>query len=64
VHDATCLLEAGGVILLLAILARAASGFGFSPIRLYLLAGFAFGQGGSSRSSRPTGSSRRVRRSG
>jgi len=46
VHDASFLLELGGVILLLAVLARAATRFGFSPIPLYLLAGLAFGQGG------------------
>jgi monovalent cation:H+ antiporter-2, CPA2 family len=40
------LIELGGVVLLLAILARLASRFGFSPIPLYLLAGLAFGQGG------------------
>ena len=45
-HDASFLLELGGVILLLAVLARAATRFGFSPIPLYLLAGLAFGQGG------------------
>jgi CPA2 family monovalent cation:H+ antiporter-2 len=46
VHDALFLIELGGVVLLLAILARLASRFGFSPIPLYLLAGLAFGQGG------------------
>lgn len=45
-HDATFLLELGGVILLLAVLSRAALRLGFSPIPLYLLAGLAFGQGG------------------
>lgn len=40
------LLELGGVVLLLAVLARVAQRFGFSPIPLYLLAGLAFGQGG------------------
>ena len=40
------LIELGGVVLLLAILARLASRLGFSPIPLYLLAGLAFGQGG------------------
>lgn len=40
------LIELGGVVLLLAILARVAQRFGFSPIPLYLLAGLAFGQGG------------------
>lgn len=45
-HGSAFLLELGGVILLLAILARVAQRFGFSPIPLYLLAGLAFGQGG------------------
>ena len=40
------LIELGGVVLLLAVLARIALRFGFSPIPLYLLAGLAFGQGG------------------
>jgi K+:H+ antiporter subunit KhtU len=40
------LIELGGVVLLLAILARVADPVGFSPIPLYLLAGLAFGQGG------------------
>jgi monovalent cation:H+ antiporter-2, CPA2 family len=40
------LVELGGVVLLLAVLARLAQRFGFSPIPLYLLAGLAFGQGG------------------
>ncbi len=40
------LVELGGIVLLLAILARVAQRFGFSPIPLYLLAGLAFGQGG------------------
>jgi CPA2 family monovalent cation:H+ antiporter-2 len=40
------LIELGGLVLLLAILARIASRFGFSPIPLYLLAGLAFGDGG------------------
>lgn len=40
------LIELGGVVLLLAILARLALRFGFSPIPLYLLGGLAFGQGG------------------
>ena len=39
-------LELGGVILLLAILARLAKRLGLSPIPLYLLAGLAFGTGG------------------
>jgi CPA2 family monovalent cation:H+ antiporter-2 len=46
VHDALFLIELGGVVLLLAVLARFALRFGFSPIPLYLLAGLAFGQGG------------------
>lgn len=40
------LFELGGVVLLMAVLARFAQRFGFSPIPLYLLAGLAFGQGG------------------
>ena len=40
------LIELGGVVLLLAVLARLAQRLGFSPIPLYLLAGLAFGQGG------------------
>jgi CPA2 family monovalent cation:H+ antiporter-2 len=46
VEDSLFLIELGGVVLLLAILARVASRFGFSPIPLYLLAGLAFGRGG------------------
>jgi CPA2 family monovalent cation:H+ antiporter-2 len=46
VRDSLFLIELGGVVLLLAILARLASRLGFSPIPLYLLAGLAFGQGG------------------
>lgn len=45
-HDALFLIELGGVVLLLAVLARIAQRFGFSPIPLYLIAGLAFGQGG------------------
>ena len=45
-HGATFLLELGLVILALAILARIAARFGFSPIPLYLLAGLAVGRGG------------------
>ena len=45
-HGSLFLIELGGVVLLLAILARVAVRFGFSPIPLYLLAGLAFGQGG------------------
>lgn len=44
--DSLFLIELGGVVLLLAILARLAVRLGFSPIPLYLLAGLAFGQGG------------------
>ena len=44
--DSLFLIELGGVVLLLAILARAAYHLGFSPIPLYLLPGLAFGQGG------------------
>jgi CPA2 family monovalent cation:H+ antiporter-2 len=46
VKSSLFLIELGGVVLLLAILARLAQRFGFSPIPLYLLAGLAFGQGG------------------
>jgi CPA2 family monovalent cation:H+ antiporter-2 len=46
VHDALFLVELGGVLLLLAVLARVAQRFAFSPIPLYLVAGLAFGQGG------------------
>lgn len=45
--DPLFLLELGGVVLLLAVLARVAGRFGFSPIPLYLLAGLAFGRGGA-----------------
>ena len=45
-HDALFLLELGGVVLVLAVLARVATRFGFSPIPLYLVAGLAFGSGG------------------
>lgn len=38
--------ELGALIVGLALLARLASRFGFSPIPLYLIAGLAFGQGG------------------
>jgi monovalent cation:H+ antiporter-2, CPA2 family len=40
------LLELGVIVLGLAVLARLANRFGFSPIPLYLLAGLAFGHGG------------------
>jgi CPA2 family monovalent cation:H+ antiporter-2 len=46
VRDSLFLVELGGVTLLLAVLARVATRFGFSPIPLYLLAGLAFGEGG------------------
>jgi CPA2 family monovalent cation:H+ antiporter-2 len=46
VRNSLFLIELGGVVLLLAVLARLAQRFGFSPIPLYLLAGLAFGQGG------------------
>lgn len=45
-RDPLFLVELGGVTLLLAVLARVSSQFGFSPIPLYLLAGLAFGEGG------------------
>lgn len=45
-RDPLFLVELGGVTLLLAVLARISSRFGFSPIPLYLLAGLAFGEGG------------------
>jgi K+:H+ antiporter subunit KhtU len=44
--NAASLVELGGVILGLAILARAANRFGVPSIPLYLLAGLAFGEGG------------------
>jgi CPA2 family monovalent cation:H+ antiporter-2 len=46
VGNSLFLIELGGVVLLLAVLARLAQRLGFSPIPLYLLAGLAFGQGG------------------
>jgi CPA2 family monovalent cation:H+ antiporter-2 len=49
VHGALFLVELGGVVLLLGVLARVAQRFGFTPIPLYLLAGLAFGQGGAIR---------------
>ena len=45
-HDATLLLELGGVLLGLGLLGRLAGRIGLSPIPLYLLAGLAFGKGG------------------
>jgi CPA2 family monovalent cation:H+ antiporter-2 len=44
--DATRLLELGGLILALAVLARLAGAFAIPAIPFYLLAGLAFGQGG------------------
>ncbi|HYZ11659.1 MAG TPA: cation:proton antiporter, partial [Actinomycetota bacterium] len=44
--DPLLLLELGAIIIGLALLARLAGRFGFSPIPLYLLAGLAFGKGG------------------
>jgi CPA2 family monovalent cation:H+ antiporter-2 len=44
--SALLLLELGGIVLLLAILARAAGALGISPIPLYLVGGLAFGEGG------------------
>ena len=44
-HGAAVLLELGGVILGLGILARLAGRLGLSAIPLYLLAGLAFGEG-------------------
>ena len=45
-HDTSVFIELGAAIVGLAILARFASRWGFSPIPLYLLAGVAFGNGG------------------
>jgi CPA2 family monovalent cation:H+ antiporter-2 len=45
-HSADILLELGGVIVGLALLARLAGRFGIPAIPLYLLAGLAFGKGG------------------
>ena len=48
VHETTILLiEVGGLLLALSLLARLATRFGISPIPLYLLAGLAFGNGGA-----------------
>jgi len=47
VHEtARFLLELGGIVCLLAVLARVASRLGISPIPLYLVGGLAFGNGG------------------
>lgn len=40
------LVELGGIVLVLALLARLANGLGFSPIPFYLVVGLAFGEGG------------------
>ena len=45
-HGTAVLLELGGVILGLGVLARLAGRLGLSAIPLYLLAGLAFGEGG------------------
>lgn len=45
-EGARLLLELGGVILALAVLARLAVRIGLSPIPLYLIGGLAFGEGG------------------
>lgn len=45
-QSAQLLLEIGGIVFVLAILARLATSVGVSPIPLYLLAGLAFGEGG------------------
>lgn len=45
-HVSQILVELGGAIIGLALLARIANRFGFSAIPLYLLAGLAFGKGG------------------
>jgi CPA2 family monovalent cation:H+ antiporter-2 len=45
-HTADILLELGGVIIGLAVLARVAGRFGIPAIPLYLLGGLAFGRGG------------------
>ena len=45
-HTVLVLLEVGGVLALLAIMARLAGRFAISPIPLYLAAGLAFGEGG------------------
>src|SRR5271154_3808520 len=45
-HHAQLFVEIGGAVILLALLARFASRWGFSAIPLYLLLGLAFGNGG------------------
>jgi CPA2 family monovalent cation:H+ antiporter-2 len=45
-ETARLLVEIGGIVLALAVLARIAVRLGISPIPLYLLGGFAFGEGG------------------
>lgn len=45
-HTVLLWLELGGVLALLAVMARVASRFALSPIPLYLGAGLAFGEGG------------------
>lgn len=45
-ETARLLLEIGGIVFVLALLARVARWVGISPIPLYLLGGLAFGQGG------------------
>jgi CPA2 family monovalent cation:H+ antiporter-2 len=45
-ETARLLLEIGGIVFVLALLARLARWLGISPIPLYLLGGLAFGQGG------------------
>lgn len=46
-RDQLFLLELGGLVLLLALLARLAARFHVSPVPLYLIAGLAFGEGGA-----------------
>jgi len=45
-HEALLLVELGGVVLALGVLARLAGRLGISPIPLYLLGGLALGEGG------------------
>lgn len=64
-HNTTAMLiELGAIILALGILGRLAGRVGFSPIPLYLLAGLAFGHGGSCPSRPVRSSSPPGRRSG